>query len=64
MAKILIKGATVLTMEEHDAVFPGGEVAIAGDRIIAVGPQGCVLMAVEKRQSHMEALAKDTITTL
>ncbi|TEB14504.1 5-methylthioadenosine/S-adenosylhomocysteine deaminase [Pelotomaculum sp. FP] len=42
MARILIKGATVLTMEKHDAVFHNGEVAIAGDSIIAAGPQGCV----------------------
>jgi 5-methylthioadenosine/S-adenosylhomocysteine deaminase len=42
MAKILIKGATVLTMEEHDAVFQDGEVAIEGNRIIAAGPKGCV----------------------
>lgn len=42
MARILIKGATVLTMEEHDAVFHDGEVAIAGDSIIAAGPKGCV----------------------
>jgi len=42
MARILIKGSTVLTMEGHDAVFQDGEVAIAGNSIIAAGPKGCV----------------------
>jgi 5-methylthioadenosine/S-adenosylhomocysteine deaminase len=42
MANILIKGATVLTMEGHNAVFEDGEVAIEGNSIIAAGPKGCV----------------------
>ncbi len=42
MGNILIQGATVLTMEEHDAVFEDGEIAIAGDKIISAGPRGSV----------------------
>lgn len=42
MAGILIKGATVLTMEGHDAVYQDGEVAIEGNSIIAAGPKGSV----------------------
>jgi len=41
MSAILIKGATVLTMEGHDAVFQDGEIAISGNRIVAAGPKGC-----------------------
>lgn len=38
MGNILISGATVLTMEEHDHVFKDGVIAITGDRIVAAGP--------------------------
>ena len=40
MGKILIKGATVITMESHDAVYPGGEIAVDGQNIVSVGPAG------------------------
>jgi len=40
MGKILIKGATVITMENHDSVIPGGEIAIEGQHIVSVGPAG------------------------
>jgi len=40
MSSILIRGATVLTMEGHDSVFEDGVIAIAGDRIAAAGPAG------------------------
>ena len=40
MGKILIKGATVITMENHDRVIPGGEIAIEGQHIVSVGPAG------------------------
>ncbi len=42
MGNILIQGATVLTMEAHDAVFEDGEIAISGDKIISAGPRGSV----------------------
>lgn len=40
MGNILIQGATVLTLEGHDSVFKDGEIAIAGDSIVSVGPRG------------------------
>ena len=40
MSEILIRGATVLTMEGHDKIFADGEIAIAGDRIISAGARG------------------------
>ena len=40
MSDILIRGATVLTMEGHDNIINDGEIAIAGDRIISVGARG------------------------
>lgn len=40
MGNILISGVTVLTMEEHDKIFQGGVIAIAGNRIAAAGPPG------------------------
>ncbi len=40
MGKILIKGATVITMENHDDIIPDGEIAIEGRRILHVGPGG------------------------
>lgn len=40
MSDILIRGATVLTMEGHDKIFADGEIAIAGDRIISAGARG------------------------
>lgn len=40
MSSILIRGATVLTMEGHDSVFEDGVIAIAGDRIAAAGSAG------------------------
>ncbi|HOV78551.1 MAG TPA: amidohydrolase [Bacillota bacterium] len=40
MGNILIRGATVLTMESSDSVFEDGEIAIAGDRIASAGPRG------------------------
>jgi 5-methylthioadenosine/S-adenosylhomocysteine deaminase len=45
MANLLIKGATILTMEDlgdHAGIYPGGEIAVAGDAIVAAGPRGCV----------------------
>ena len=40
MSNILIRGATVLTMEGYDSVFEDGVIAVAGDRIAAAGPSG------------------------
>lgn len=40
MGNILIQGATVLTMENHDSIFLDGEIAIAGDSIVSAGPRG------------------------
>lgn len=40
MGKILIKGATVITMEGHDAIIPNGEIAVDGQTIVGVGPAG------------------------
>lgn len=40
MGNILIRGATVLTMENHDSIFSDGEIAIAGDSIVSAGPRG------------------------
>lgn len=40
MSDILIRGATVLTMEGHDKIIKDGEIAISGDRIISVGAIG------------------------
>ncbi|MFZ5634913.1 MAG: amidohydrolase [Bacillota bacterium] len=40
MGKILIKGATVITMTDHDDIIPNGEIAIEGQRIVSVGPAG------------------------
>ncbi|MFZ5643373.1 MAG: amidohydrolase [Bacillota bacterium] len=40
MSKLLIKGATVITMENHDSIIPDGEIAIDGQNIISVGPAG------------------------
>ncbi|MCL5058490.1 MAG: amidohydrolase [Actinobacteria bacterium] len=40
MGKLLIKGATVITVESHDSVINGGEIAIEGRNIVSVGPAG------------------------
>jgi 5-methylthioadenosine/S-adenosylhomocysteine deaminase len=40
MGKLLIKNATVITMESHDSVISGGEIAIDGAEIVGVGPAG------------------------
>ena len=40
MSKILISGATVITMESHDSIFADGEIAVDGQRIVHVGDQG------------------------
>jgi len=40
MGKILIKGATIITVENHDDIIPGGEIAIEGQYIVSVGPAG------------------------
>ncbi|HBV96480.1 MAG: N-ethylammeline chlorohydrolase [Peptococcaceae bacterium BICA1-7] len=40
MGKLLIKGATVITMENHDSVFDGGEIAVEGQNIVSAGPAG------------------------
>lgn len=36
---LLLKNALILTLDDADAVVPGGAIAIAGDRISAIGPQ-------------------------
>ncbi len=40
MSKILISGATVITMESYDSVIPVGEIAVDGQRIVHVGGRG------------------------
>lgn len=40
MGKILIKGATIVTMEGHDSIIENGEIAIDGGLITAVGEAG------------------------
>ncbi|MCL6610895.1 MAG: amidohydrolase [Peptococcaceae bacterium] len=59
MGKILIKGATVITMESHDSVIPDGEIAIEGQRIVSVGPAGSAPegFAPEKTLDAAEMLA-------
>ena len=37
-ADLLITGGTVVTMDEERRLLPSGWVAIAGNRIVAVGP--------------------------
>lgn len=38
-AAVLIRGAQVLTFDEHETVYPEGDILIEGDRIKAVGPR-------------------------
>ncbi|MHB8156011.1 MAG: amidohydrolase [Desulfocucumaceae bacterium] len=40
MSKILIKGATIITMERRDHIISEGEIAIEGQNIVGVGPAG------------------------
>ncbi|MFZ5596189.1 MAG: amidohydrolase [Bacillota bacterium] len=40
MGKLLIKGATVITMESRDDIIYGGDIAIEGQHIVSVGPAG------------------------
>lgn len=40
MGKIMIRGATIVTMENRGEIIPDGEIAIAGQRIVHVGPKG------------------------
>lgn len=42
MADILIRGVTILTMEESENIIENGEISIQGDRIAALGPRGSV----------------------
>lgn len=42
MGKILISGATLITMENQDSIIKNGEIAIDGQKIVHVGPQGSV----------------------
>ncbi|HEX6975548.1 MAG TPA: amidohydrolase family protein, partial [Vicinamibacterales bacterium] len=44
---ILLTNAFVLTMDEHFTQHPGGAVAIAGDSIVAVGPDALTFTARE-----------------
>ena len=40
--QILIKGATIITMESPAAVIPGGVIAVAGPRILYAGPESAL----------------------
>lgn len=40
MGKILIKGATIVTMENSWEIIADGEIAIVGQKIVHVGPKG------------------------
>ena len=40
MGNLLIQGATVLTMEGRDSLIQDGEIAVAGDSILSIGPRG------------------------
>lgn len=40
--KILIKGATIITMESPEAIIPNGVIAVAGPRIVYVGKESAL----------------------
>lgn len=40
--KILIKGATIITMESPEAIIPNGIIAVAGPRIVHVGQENAL----------------------
>lgn len=46
-ADILLKNAIVLTMDEAMSIFEPGAVAIAGERILSVGPQDDILKSYQ-----------------
>jgi cytosine/adenosine deaminase-related metal-dependent hydrolase len=52
---MLIRGATVVTMNEARAVIPRGEVLIVGDRIARAGPTGSVSPAEAAGHEVVEA---------
>ena len=49
---IRLTNATVLTMDERFTVHHGGSVAIAGDTIVAVGPDADACVAVDTIDCH------------
>ncbi len=53
-ADLLISGATLATMDEDRRVIEDGAIAIAGDRIVAVGKREAVSQQVDARET-MEA---------
>ncbi|MDY6873974.1 MAG: amidohydrolase, partial [Chloroflexota bacterium] len=46
-ADIILKNATVLTMDDEYRIFRNGAVAVQGDSILAVGPEEEVLEEVQ-----------------
>jgi cytosine/adenosine deaminase-related metal-dependent hydrolase len=52
LADLLITGATVITMDAERRVFASGAVALAGDRIVAVGQADDLARIVRAREVH------------
>ncbi|MFT3964553.1 MAG: amidohydrolase family protein [Sphingobium sp.] len=50
VADLLVKQAWVVTMDDEQRIYCNGALAIAGDRIVAVGPSGEVERAVSARE--------------
>lgn len=42
MSKTLIRNATIIPMTGKDMIIPGGEIAVEGNLIVSVGPEGTI----------------------
>jgi cytosine/adenosine deaminase-related metal-dependent hydrolase len=58
MTDLLLRGGTVITMDDQRRVIPDGAVAIAGERILAVGPRAAIEAAHPNPKQVMDCTGK------
>ncbi len=62
-ADLVISGATLITMDAERRVIEDGAIAIAGERIVAVGKREALARTVRARETSMRAASSPRLAS-